>query len=774
MWSARVFGALALATVTCSAQQQTPPADPQPPLPKGKVLFERHEPPAPPDEDPAQTAPAADPATQPKPKSGVSTSSRHPRSLKRRTDTPEEPAVESPPVIVTEAPAEAVSSSTDAPEAIVLTAADLAASANVTVAERAAPQIARTYLDLHLNSHTGEIETRAQLLVRNTGSSPMTRLPLRVSGALQWESARAANAPLKLEQHHIADDLDHTGVGTELLLTLPEPLGPGAMVALDLYYGGTITASTGRLTAMGAPAGRAASTDWDTVTDTFTGLRGLGDVLWYPVTTAPALLRNGDAVPQSVAAARIADAASPFRLDLTVEYTGTRPDAAFFTGERAVLRPLGGSQAAAGNTADGAGVVTASWSRAAMGPHTPSLFIAQAAPHLAANGLLRVVTDRADTVAALGEAATRLRPMMSEWLGAAPLSAIDVIDLPIRSAAGYSDGTLLVAPLGTAPAAALAPTLVQPVAAAWLPPDVAAAWLREGIPTFLQAVWSERSQGRAVALNGLASNATALQAQAAPLPSPTSSSSQDAFTTQTLPPLATCADPACARARAAYVFEMLRGMLGDSGLQQAISGWRQRLAPSDATGQIRSTDGASGGAALAETTAMEQMLQQVAGKRDLGWFFRSWIDAGHSLPDLSIVTVAPRRVERNAPVDYLPAKKPVGGPIGPEPVPQVGDPTYEAERKPIAPGDRIAPAVGSWLVAVEVQNAGETEAEVPVTVRAGDLTNTLPLRVPAHGRATIRVPFEADPQEVVVNDGSVPEARATTHRRSITNLPPAR
>lgn len=415
------------------------------------------------------------------------------------------------------------------------------------------------------------------------------------------------------------------------------------------------------------------------------------------------------------------------------------------------------------------GVVTASWNRKILGPHTPSLFIGQGEPHTAANGLLRVVTDRADTVAALGEAATRLRPMMSEWLGAAPLSSIDVLDLPIPGAAGFSDGTLLVAHLGTAPAAALAATLVQPVAAAWMPPNLEAAWLREGIPTFLQTVWTERSQGRAVALRGLAANAAGLQAQAAPVAEPVSSSSQDAFTTQAVPALAACADPACARDRAAYVFEMLRGMLGDGGLQQAISGWRQRLAPSNGQGQA--ADATSLHASATETKDMEEMLQQVAGKRDLGWFFRSWIDTGHTLPDLSIVTIAPRRVERNAPIDYLPARKAVGGPIGAEPVPQVGDPTYEAERKPITPGDRIAPAIGSWLVAVEVQNAGDADAEVPVTVRAGDLMNTLPLRVPAHGRATIRVPFEADPQEVVVNDGSVPELRATTHRRTITSLP---
>ena len=791
MWGTRVLAALALAAVACTAQQ-TAPVDPQAPPPKGKVLFERHEPAASPDDaptDPAQTTPpaAASPAApQPPEKPGVSSSSRHPRTLKRRTDAPADPAADAAPTVVTEAPAATVSSSSVMVDAIAITAADRAATAQVTAGERSAPQIARTSLDLHLKAHTGETEARAQLVVFNTGAMPMTRLPLRISGALQWESARLAGTAVALEQHHIADDLDHTGVSTELLLALPAPVAPGETVSLDLYYGGTLAASAARLTAMGAPAAQGEVLDWDAVTDTFTGLRGLGDVLWYPVSTPPASLRDADAIPKAVADSRSANAGNSFRLSLTLEYTGTRPDAAFFCGERAVLRPLGDGAPAGpsrDNPAEGTGAVTAAWTRPTLGPHTPSLFVAQAAPHVVASSLLRVVTDRDDTAAALGEAAARLRPMMADWLGAAPLAPLDVMDLPVPGATGFSDGRLLVVPLGTTSAAALSPTLVPPLAAAWLPLDLDAAWLREGIPAFLQAVSIERSDGRSVALGYLAASAAKLRSEAAAPHQTVSlpySSSQETPSAQTAEPLATCNDPACARAQAAYVFEMLRGTLGDSALQQAISGWRVKQASEPPAASLGSGDAPTAAAnatatqAAAETKAMEDLLQQVAGKRDLGWFFRSWIDAGHSLPDLSIVTVAPRRVERNAPVDYLPQRKPVGGPIGSEPVPQVGDPTYEAERKPIAPGDRIAPAIGSWLVAVEVQNTGETEVEVPVTVRSGSLTNTLPLRVPAHGRATVRVPFEADPQEVLVNDGSVPEARTTIHRRTLTNLPPLR
>ncbi len=66
------------------------------------------------------------------------------------------------------------------------------------------------------------------------------------------------------------------------LLPLPQPLAPGDTVTLDVFYGGNLGSSAERLTRLGAPAERAALTDWDTVSDTFVGLRGFGNVLWMP------------------------------------------------------------------------------------------------------------------------------------------------------------------------------------------------------------------------------------------------------------------------------------------------------------------------------------------------------------------------------------------------------------------------------------------------------------------------------------------------------------
>ena len=71
------------------------------------------------------------------------------------------------------------------------------------------------------------------------------------------------------------------------------------------------------------------------------------------------------------------------------------------------------------------------------------------------------------------------------------------------------------------------------------------------------------------------------------------------------------------------------------------------------------------------------------------------------------------------------------------------------------------------LVVVDVHNEGGAVAEVPVTVRAGSLTATERLRVPAHTTSAVRVVFQGTPDEVQVNDGSVPEIASSTHTRRV-------
>jgi hypothetical protein len=150
---------------------------------------------------------------------------------------------------------------------------------------------------------------------------------------------------------------------------------------------------------------------------------------------------------------------------------------------------------------------------------------------------------------------------------------------------------------------------------------------------------------------------------------------------------------------------MLRSLVGDEALKRAFRSYREDKLDTD-------------------PKEFQRVLEQVS-KRDLGWFFDDWVYRDRGLPDLSIASVTPRAL------------------------------------------DAVADKGPGWLVAVEVKNDGGATADVPVTVRSGTLTVTERLRIPGHSSASTRIVFAGTPQEVVVNDGSVPEVAASVHTRQI-------
>ncbi len=638
-----------------------------------------------------------------------------------------------------------------------LAALDGTAAASIPDAERLAPQVTSTSLDLHLNRESGAMDARARVVIRNSGSMPMTRVVLQISSALRWQSASliATAGPQRLvfEQHSLTTDADHTGAAAEVAVTLPKPLAPGATATLDLLYGGKLAESAERLLRLGAPASKAAASDWDMVRPDFVGVRGFGNVLWYPASAAPALLADGENFAHTIDEQRRRGLDATMSVRLILESSGPAPDAAFLNSRRMTLAEVrvpgepaaktsvelaGASPTDAGNSSgdEPSRLFTAEWPSAPLGDHLPSLFVSDHVPETSggSDALLRVSTTDGAISASYAAAEQRLRPFLEEWLGPRRAHVLQVLPLPGEATQPFADGSLLVVPLrDTAPEAELTASLVYPMVSAAVPAG-AAPWLAQGLPEFLRLVYLERQEGRERALAVLDTGVGALQQVEA---SPSA-------------PLRECVDAACARTKAAFALMMLRQLAGDDALKAAL--------PTLLAG---SADGAGH-----VTANFEATLQRVSGK-NLRWFFADWFDRDAGLPELTIVTVAPRLIERGSVHTVVPTeRRPVGGPVGDEPVAQRNGP-LDRETPTEASRNRAALPDGSWLVAVEVQNAGDAAAEVPVTVRSGSLQNTLPLRIPAHGRATIRVPFETSPEEVIVNDGTTPEQRGTTHRRHI-------
>jgi hypothetical protein len=103
-------------------------------------------------------------------------------------------------------------------------------------------------------------------------------------------------------------------------------------------------------------------------------------------------------------------------------------------------------------------------------------------------------------------------------------------------------------------------------------------------------------------------------------------------------------------------------------------------------------------------------------QRDLGWFFDDWVYHDRGLPDFKV---------ESAFAASTPTK--------------------------------------SFLLTITLDNLGTAGAEVPVTIKfaAGEVTKRIEVR--AKSKATFRVETPASPQEIRVNDGSVPESDITNN-----------
>jgi aminopeptidase N len=103
-------------------------------------------------------------------------------------------------------------------------------------------------------------------------------------------------------------------------------------------------------------------------------------------------------------------------------------------------------------------------------------------------------------------------------------------------------------------------------------------------------------------------------------------------------------------------------------------------------------------------------------QRDLEWFFDDWVYRDRGLPDFKVESASSRKTLTN-----------------------------------------------SFLVAVTVNNLGNAGAEVPVIVKSAGGEVTKRLEVRGKSKATIRIETPTAAQEVVVNDGSVPESDVTNN-----------
>ena len=578
----------------------------------------------------------------------------------------------------------------------------------VVDAERRAITFTSYDLDAHLTAASSAISMRAVVTLRNDGSAPLSKAILQISSTLHWDAVSEEGKSLRLRNRLVETDADHTGAMNEAVITLAEPLAPGASVTLTALYSGAIGLSGERLERAGAPTAKARASDWDTIAADGTYLRGFGHVLWYPVCAPAMFFREGSRLFDAVSAARLRESRAQVRLRLAVEYQGEPPDAAYFAGRRESLKAISDNPDAP--IAEAPGVATATFAFGPLGFRTLDLFLTARPPLQGGTAsdpeLLSFVTSRDSAVSAYNAAATEVEPLLTSWYGPhaeSPLFVLDHLGPP------FEDGTLLVHSLAPEASEMLQAELAHSLTHAWI--HSSHPWIEEGLAEFSRLLWLERSRGRDTALVALEESIRTLAAaEAAPsadaVAPPSSSSSSDVVQGSADRSLAAASSEIFYRTKAAAVWWMLRGIVGDHTLQQALQAYR------------------SDPRADHDPQGFQRTLEKLSHK-DLQWFFDDWVDHDHGLPRLSIASVAPGELKGRT-----------GIPDG-------------------------------WLIAVEVRNDGGAAVEVPVTVRSAGSSQTQRLRIDAHSTAVTRIVFAGTPDEVLVNDGSVPEAGTVTHTRQL-------
>ena len=186
---------------------------------------------------------------------------------------------------------------------------DSMVKSEITDADRLAPTFTDYALDVRLQPEQHAIAVRAQFTVRNDGDHALKQLPLQLSSTLHWEEisvTRPARVRCRFRESPLDSDTDHTGGLNEAAVVLPQPLAPGESLALDAIYSGQIPMSAQRLQTLGTPANMAAHSDWDRVAPEFIGLRGFGNVAWYPVSSVPVRLGDGDKLFEEIGRVKLA------------------------------------------------------------------------------------------------------------------------------------------------------------------------------------------------------------------------------------------------------------------------------------------------------------------------------------------------------------------------------------------------------------------------------------------------------------------------------------
>jgi len=457
-------------------------------------------------------------------------------------------------------------------------------------------------LRIKVTPATQSFEAEGKVTLRNDTALPQRNPVLQISSTLAWNSITVAGKPVQYLTESYASDVDHTGALSEAVLTLPQPVLPQATVEIELSYSGKIPPDSTRLTRIGVPAKRAANSDWDRISESFTGVRGVGHVAWYPVATEAASLSEGDQVFASVMAWKERQSRSRMRLSFC--WPGEAQLVANGQNAAAAMQPAGLSCQAVQYEPLGT-VVPAFVIGSYRGLNQPPMTIQYLAGH----------ESYARTWATAGE---KIAPFVAQWFGPRK-RPVQIVELPDRNLYPYEGGSVLFTPLPGGEEKDIQVVLAHQLAhASFQSPRL---WMDEGLAHFAQALVREQQGGRTVALAYMDERLPPLQeAEKEFLPGASGKASGPPPRGQSL---INATDEVFFRTKAMFVWWMLRDMVGDDALERAIRAYRP------------------------DQDKDASYFQRLLGDqfhRDLEWFFDDWVYRDRGLPEFHIAAAYPRKL----------------------------------------------------------------------------------------------------------------------------------
>ena len=458
-------------------------------------------------------------------------------------------------------------------------------------------------LRIKITPATQSFEAEGKVTLRNDTAQPERNPVLQISSTLNWKAITVAGKPAQFLAQPFTSDIDHTGALSEAILTLPQPVPPQGTVEIEVTYEGRILRDSTRLTDIGIPPESAAKSDWDEINDSFTGLRGIGYVAWYPIATEAAGLGEGNQVFQAAMAWR--QRMNRTRMRVSLCWSGEGQLAA-------------NGQISTETSMQPGGQSCRTLQYDALGMAVPTFVIGSYRALNQPPVAIQYIAGHESYARAWATAGEKTAPFITQWFGQRQ-RPVQIVELPDRNMYPFEAGNAFFTPLVNAEEKDIQVLLAHQLAhASFQSPR---PWMDEGLAHFAQALEREQQEGRKAALAYMDDRLSPLQEAEKEFVPPASGKAPDLLPRGQ--PLVAATDEIFYRTKAMFVWWMLRDMVGDDALERAIRAYRPDQDK--------------------EPSYFQRLLASQL-HRDLEWFFDDWVYRDRGLPEFHITSVYPRKL----------------------------------------------------------------------------------------------------------------------------------